>query len=164
MKFVVPILMIVAFGVISSEAGSKAIVSTMSTDDCVSTTASGASSGIVVDVNDLREITQATINVRALDKYFHVAKARRKQPLIVLKNQCVQSEPALTKFGVPVQYALPEVIKRRSLRYFVFTKIEINDTRALVEFRYPREGIAGETSLVKRESGWIVESHKLFER
>lgn len=114
--------------------------------------------------SDLQQICQLTIDMRDLDKYFHVDKLPDRKPLLVIKNQYTAGEPALFKFGEKVRYVLPNEMRLKPRPYFEFSKIQITGNSAYVEFVYPPEGLAGKVDLLKDERGWHTKSHSIVER
>jgi hypothetical protein len=113
---------------------------------------------------DLQEICQLTIDLRTLDKYFHIEELPERKPLLILKNEYVESEPSLVKFGESVQYVSRNELKNKPRPYLEFSKIEVDENAAHVEFLYPSEGIAGRVKFFKNALGWHIEAHHIAER
>jgi len=114
--------------------------------------------------SDLREICQRILDASALDKYFHVDTRPERKPLVVLKNDVLSEEIALTKFGTGVKYATREELQTGSRPYFEFRQVTITGDEANVDFAYPPEGIRGTAKLNRQPAGWTVTNVKLVER
>ncbi len=114
--------------------------------------------------NDLQAICQLTLDMSSLDKYFHVDKLPERKPLLILINKHTITEPSLFKFGEKVRYISKKKIKGKSRPYLEFSKIEISENSAYVEFLYPPEGIAGKVNFVKDALGWHIKNHSIVER
>jgi hypothetical protein len=113
---------------------------------------------------DLQEICQLTIDMSSLGKYFHADILPERKPLLILKNEYTEKEPALLKFGEKVKYISSDEIKEKPSPYLEFSKIEISGNSAYVDFLYPPEGLAGKVYFLKDERGWHIKSHSLVER
>jgi len=107
------------------------------------------------------QLYQLTIDLPALEDYFHPSEPSRK-PLYVVKNDVVESDLKLTKFGEPVQFVTLEKIEDSETPYFEFSSVEIGEDVATVSFRYPVEGIRGKVNF-KYDGEWKVLSHELVE-
>lgn len=113
---------------------------------------------------DLQEICQLTIDMSTLDKYFHAEELSERKPLLIMKNEYIEQEPLLVKFGKKVQYISRNELRGKSRPYFEFSKILISGSSAHVEFLYPPEGLAGRVNLFKDERGWHIKNHNIVER
>lgn len=111
---------------------------------------------------ELRQIYQAVIDIEALQRYFHVTDVPDRKPLLLLSNAATESRPALTKFGMPVQYVSQDEVASRP--YIELTNANIGEAEAKIEFRYPVEGLSGHVTLKKYNQQWGVVDHALRER
>jgi len=107
------------------------------------------------------QLFQLTIDLPALEEYFHPSEPSRK-PLRVVKNDIVMGDLKLTKFGETVEFVTPEEIEEGEKPYFEFSSVEIGDDVATIGFRYPVEGIRGNVAF-KYDGEWKVLSHKIVE-
>lgn len=110
---------------------------------------------------DLKSLVQAVIDLEALQNYYHVADAPDRKPLILLKNDVVDRDLGLSKFGVPVQFLVRDEAGQKP--YLEVTKAVVTGDSAVMEFRYPVEGIHGTVQFKKAGGRWQVENHKLVE-
>jgi hypothetical protein len=115
-------------------------------------------------VTDMQELCQLTLDMNALDAYFHIDERPERKPLIILRNKHVETEPALVKFGEKVRYASRDELESQGKPYFEFTDIRFEADAADIAFVYPPEGIAGDVHLVRDGAGWRIESHRIVER
>jgi len=106
-------------------------------------------------------ICQMTLDLPALEQYFHPTEPSRK-PLRVLKNDTIKGDMKLTKFNLPVVFITAQEAKKKKTPYFEFTSIEVKDATATVNFRYRIEGIRGKVNF-KRDGAWQIVSHELVE-
>lgn len=113
---------------------------------------------------DVQELCQLTLDMDALDAYFHIDERPERKPLTILRNKHVETEPALVKFGEKVTYASRDEIESQRKPYFEFTNIHIEADAADIAFVYPPEGIAGDVHLVRDGADWRIESHRIAER
>ena len=104
-------------------------------------------------------LCQMTIDLPALEGYFHPTAPNRK-PLLVLKNNQVENL-SLEKFGEPVKFVSADQAK--GLPVFEFTSVEVKDTTASVSFKYAVEGIKGKVNFKKDGDSWKVESKEVTE-
>jgi hypothetical protein len=118
-------------------------------------------SGAAETANTVQLICQMTLDLPALEKYFHPTESSRK-PLRVIKNDTIKGDLKLTKFNLPVEFVTLTEAKKQKKPYFEFTSIEVKDNTATVSFRYRIEGIRGKVNF-KREGVWQVVSHELVE-
>lgn len=109
------------------------------------------------------EIVQLVIDLPALQKYYHVDDAPNRKPLFVLKNELIDGEPQLSKFGETVKFATCDELKATGKPYLEFTKFEMKDNTASVVFRYRVEGIEGRLALGKQDDAWRVREQELVE-
>ena len=110
---------------------------------------------------DLQKLVQATIDLQDLQPYYHVDSEPSRKPLIILKNDVIAHDLSLSKFGAPVQFLSRD--EAGSKPYIEVTKVTVNGSGAVVEFRYPVEGIYGTVTFTKAGDTWQVESHDLVE-
>jgi hypothetical protein len=114
--------------------------------------------------NDFEQIFQLTIDLEALEQYYHINELPDRRPLVILQNKITANKPRLIKFGVPVKYANLTKNEKGRLPYLEFTKVDIHTYTAKVDFIYPVEGIAGTVNFRKKEGLWKVEKFRLVER
>ena len=113
--------------------------------------------------DDVRQLAQMTIDLPALDKYYHPDVAGRKH-LCVVENQQLTSKTPLSKFGQPVRFVSGADSRAADSACLEFSQIEVSGDSAAVEFSYKVEGIRG-SARFKRVSGtWTLDSHKLSEK
>ena len=110
---------------------------------------------------DLAQIFQAVLDIKALQQYFHGKTAADEKPLLILKNEHTAWAPRLTKFGAPVRYVTKE--QAGSGPFLELSQVSGDADDATVEFRYPSEGIRGRVVLKKVDSSWKVESSQIHE-
>lgn len=113
---------------------------------------------------DLQQITQIVIDLDKLGKYYHADETPGRKPLVIIKNDVLKEELDIYKFGQPVKFLSRREVEGEDKPFFEFTKIEIRDRTALVEFRYPVEGIAGTVKLSKQSDKWNIETSQIVER
>src|SRR5262245_42407203 len=113
--------------------------------------------------DELRQLVQMTIDLDALDKYYHSELPGRK-PLCIVKNNVINSDLTLKKFGQPVRFLPAAEAKKTGAACIEFSKIEIQDDAATVEFAYVIEGIRGTAKFRKTGGAWRSESHQLREK
>lgn len=113
--------------------------------------------------DDRHQILQLTIDLDVLDKYYHEGVAGRK-PLQIVKSEAVPDALDLKKFGEPVRVIPRADAEGKGLAYLEIKKLEIDGTRAQVDFAYPVEGVQGTAKFQKGDAGWRVESRELHER
>jgi len=118
-------------------------------------------SGAIVAANTVQLLCQMTLDLPALEQYFHPTEPSRK-PLRVIKNDAVKGDIKLTKFNLPVEFITLSEANKQKKPYFEFTSIEVKDNTATVSFRYRVEGIRGKVNF-KRDGAWQVVSHELVE-
>jgi hypothetical protein len=104
-------------------------------------------------------LCQMTIDLPALEGYFHPTSPNRK-PLLVLKNDQVENL-SLEKFGEPVKFVSADGAK--GLPVFEFTAVEVKDNAASVSFKYAVEGIKGKVNFKKEGDSWQVVSKEITE-
>lgn len=118
------------------------------------------SSGRIDKMSDTKQtLCQMTIDLPALDGFFHPTAPNRK-PLLVLKNEQVGGL-SLVKFGEPVKFI--STGEAKELPVFEFTAIEIKENTASISFRYKVEGIKGKVNFKKDRDNWQVESKEIIE-
>ena len=114
------------------------------------------------NLSDLNVLIQATIDLPALQAYYHVEQDPTRKPLVILMNKVLSQQLSLSKFGVPVVFLSRAEIGDRP--YLEVTKLTENEAAAVIEFLYPIEGIRGTVHFKKTGETWTVETHELVER
>jgi hypothetical protein len=104
-------------------------------------------------------LCQMTLDLPALDGFFHPTAPNRK-PLLVLKNEQVE-KLNLVKFGEPVKFISADEVKE--LPVFEFTAVEIKENTASISFKYKVEGVKGKVTFKKDGDTWQVESKEITE-
>lgn len=110
---------------------------------------------------DLEQILQHTIDLEALDRYYHAAELAERKPLRILRNDAVPEPLALTKFGQPVEFA--KLADLAGKPYLEITGITHEKGVVTVAFRYRVEGIRGTATLDKSGAAWRVTGHRIVE-
>lgn len=114
--------------------------------------------------NDLQKICQLTLDLPALQQYYHVEDAPGRKPLVILKNEFIEGYFNLSKFGKPVIVLSREEIHQKKIAaYFEFTSIEQSENSAITKFSYPVEGIRGKVTFKKIGKNWKITEHALIE-
>jgi len=106
-------------------------------------------------------LCQMTIDLPALEGYFHPTAPNRK-PFLVLKNEQTENL-SLIKFGEAVKLISSAEAKSKELPFFEFTSIEIKDKTASISFKYAVEGLKGKVNFKKDGDHWEVESKEIIE-
>lgn len=114
--------------------------------------------------SDIEQVCQLTLDLPALQQYYHVEDAPNRKPLVVASNEHLSADVQLTKFGEPVKLMQRAEAVAAKKPYFEFTAMKIEGDTARVSFRYPVEGISGDLALRREGGAWQVESHKIVER
>ena len=104
-------------------------------------------------------ILQIVIDLPELEQYYHLDVPGRK-PLAILKNGVVSTD-GLNKFGEPVVY-IEKPDEGRA--YLEFTKRDVGENTADVEFLYPAEGVRGTVNLRLANGKWEVVDKSIAER
>jgi len=99
-------------------------------------------------------VLQAAIDAPQLEPYWHVAERAERSPLVLVRFPALQGEPALTKFGKPVEYASHADVASRP--HLEVQAIAIKPDRATVVFGYPVEGVVAHVFLVRETGAWVV--------
>lgn len=115
-----------------------------------------------VSHEDLNQIIQLILDIPDLQEYFHPAIPERMH-LKVVREPSFPDELAISKFGNPVKYLEREDISGEDENYVAFSKINVEDKQALVEFIYPIEGVVGSVYLSKKDNAWIIQETNLAE-
>lgn len=106
-------------------------------------------------------VLQAAIDAPQLEPYWHVAERAERSPLVLVRFPALQGEPALTKFGKPVEYAShPEAASRPHLEV---QAISIKPDQATVVLGYPIEGVVAHVFLVRETGAWVVAKAEVVE-
>ena len=122
-----------------------------------------ASASQSANMDDVTQIVQLTIDLPALQKFYHVADAAGRKPLLILKNEFVTAELSLTKFDEPVGFVTCDELKTTGKPYLEFTALNIAGDKASAVFRYRVEGIEGRLSFDKEAGAWRVAKQELVE-
>lgn len=112
--------------------------------------------------SDLKTLVQSTIDLPALQAYYHVEHDPNRKPLIMITNTVITQPLPLSKFGVPVEFLSREATGDRP--YLEITNLSQNESTAVIEFLYPVEGIHGTVHFKKTGNTWTVVTHKIVER
>ncbi len=111
---------------------------------------------------EVRQLAQAALDVPPLQKYFHVDQLPERKPLVVALNKVLEADPGLTKFGSPVVFVPAAEVGKRP--HVEFTRLERDDSGAVVELRYAVEGIRCKVRFEKDGETWKVASTEMAER
>jgi hypothetical protein len=117
----------------------------------------------LVNAEDFTQIVRVIIDHPNLQKYFH-AELPGRSPLKVLKQESFPEKLPLSKFGVPVDYLKREELRKGDEAYLDFKKIGLENDKAVLEFKYPVEGVAGKVELSKQHGAWAIEKFEIVER
>ena len=112
--------------------------------------------------DDLQAVTQAALDLPALQQYFHEAMPERK-PLRIVNSAGLPTGLPLSKFGAPVVWVSLDEVKKAGWPYLEFTRVDVSGDTATVTFRYPIEGLSGSVRLRKTSGGWSVDASDLSE-
>lgn len=105
---------------------------------------------------DLQEICQMTLGLNWLRGFYHDDSPRRK-PLVILKNNFLKEPLDLKMFGQPALFLSENEIKQQNIEaYFIFEDVKLFEDSAIVEFRYPVEGVFGKVFFGKSRNSWKV--------
>ncbi len=110
------------------------------------------------------ELVEQTINLPALQEYFHVDVFPKRSPLTLSVDQYVSACSNLVKFGTPINIlSLEEAKKHTSTGYLKFAIVRVTSTYAEIEFKYAPEGIIGDLKLELIDSSWVVSESRIVE-
>ena len=109
----------------------------------------------------LETILQMTLDLEALNKYFHVDSLPERKPLRILKTPHIPESVRLEKFGASAVWTSAEDSKDKPV--FEFSSVKVEESLASVAFRYPPEGIAGTIEFQKQEQQWVVTGSTIVE-
>jgi hypothetical protein len=112
----------------------------------------------------LNRILQLTIDVDELERFYHPDASPDRKPLRVLVKDGGGEGLKLEKFGQPVVVISPSEVEAGAAPYLQFTKIDIGEDVAAVEFEYPAEGVAGDVHFSNDGTKWSVSSVNMVER
>jgi hypothetical protein len=115
------------------------------------------------NADDVRHVVQMTIDLDSLEKYFHFELPGRR-PLCIVKNDVLARELQLEKSGAPVRFLSAADAQTTGAACLEFSKVEIREDSATVEFAYRVEGIHGSAEFSKASGTWRVVRHQLRER
>lgn len=115
------------------------------------------------NLDDVRQVLQLTIDLDALDKYYHF-ELRGRRPLCIVKNDVLARDVQLEKSGEPVRFLASADAQATGAACLEFSKVEILADAATVEFAYSAEGIRGSAEFSKASGAWRVVRHQLSER
>lgn len=117
----------------------------------------------LLNAEDFTQIVRVIIDHPNLQKYFH-AELPERSPLKILKQESFPEKLPLSKFDVPVDYLKRDELREGDEAYLDFNKIGLEDDKAVVEFKYPVEGIAGKAELSKQNGAWAIKKFEIVER
>lgn len=112
---------------------------------------------------DVAQIARLTIDLPALQKFYHADAVPGRKPLLILKNEFTAGEPQLSKFGQPVAFVTCDELKATGKPYLEFTALEVKGDEASAIFRYRVEGIEGRLAFDKDSGAWRVQKQELVE-
>jgi len=113
---------------------------------------------------DMQTLLQMTLDLKAMEQYYHIDKLPERAPLIVIRNHYINADLKLKKFGTEVVFKKKKDISDRKQAYLEITKIDILENSAVLQYVYPVEGIAGTVNFKKIGQTWQVENVKIVER
>lgn len=116
-----------------------------------------------LNAEDFTQIVRVIIDHPNLQKYFH-AELPGRSPLKVLKKESFPEKLPLSKFDVPVDYLKCEELRKSDEAYLDFKKISLENDKAVVEFKYPVEGVVGKVELSKQHGAWAIAKFEIVER
>lgn len=112
---------------------------------------------------DIEILAQITLDLNALENYYHVDVLPERSPLVVINN-IVNQDINLNKFGKDIVYMEKDEAVKNGKAYFEFTSFNIDSKNATVKFLYPIEGIAGKVIFEKNNSEWKINHWEIVER
>lgn len=113
------------------------------------------------NVGAVTQIVQLTIDLPALQKFYHVDDATGRKPLLILHNEFVTDGLSLTKFDEPVGFVTCDELKTTGKPYLEFVALDITGDKASAVFRYRVEGIEGRLSFDNQAGAWHVTKQEL---
>jgi len=115
--------------------------------------------------SDLQKAYQLTLDLPELQQYYHINEAPNRVPLIVVKNEFMNSKFKLKKFDKPVILLTKEKIRQKKIvTYFKFTDVKQKGNSLIIKFRYPVEGLAGKVIFKKTGNNWKIIDHFIAEK
>jgi hypothetical protein len=105
-------------------------------------------------------LLQQVLDGPELTRYLHL-ELEERTPVRVLRNHVVADRPPLTRAG-PVVYVEPADAGRGG-PLLEFTGVTLETDAALVELRYPIEGVRGTITFRKTDERWGVADEDLVE-
>ncbi len=105
---------------------------------------------------DLSSVLQLVLDSAELQQYYHVDEIPDRKPVRIAKSPALDSQPQLTKFGVPVVYEDKNRLLESDRAYFEFRRVIVNPDLAHVSFTYDAEGVRGEAWLIKVDNQWQI--------
>jgi hypothetical protein len=127
-------------------------------DECAHALDDG--SPVTLTREELGDLVGRTIDLDVLRDYWH-PELEGRQPLRVLRSELLGVEPALRKFGAPVEW-----IDRAEpgTAYLQFTSVASTATRTTIEVKYDVEGVTATAVYVRRHGAWALEDQRVLER
>lgn len=119
--------------------------------------------GLPAEHAELRELLQRTLDLPALDGFWHADRSERK-PLHVLATPAVPAGLPLEKLGAPVVWVTLSQTTKQPLAYFEVTDVTRTATTVRIDFRYRVEGVIGHATFAREGKGFRLVEQSVAER
>ena len=112
----------------------------------------------------IERICQLVVDSDVLAPYYHAGEDPSRKPLYLAESSQIRPGLRLTKFGEPVRIAPRDTLAAQRKPFLEFTKLDVRESGAEVEFTYPVEGISGTITLARSNGAWAITKQTVQER
>lgn len=115
---------------------------------------------------DESAIIQKIVDAPELQQFFHQDKDPSRKPLVIAKNEILNREPGVSKFGVPIVFRALNADEMQNAAAIVFEELTIQSggQSAQARLRYPKEGVVAEAKLKKEDEHWNIKNFSVGEQ